>query len=107
MAADAADGIAEGSAILDFQTFNGVGIITGPSLRRVIEQAGIKTSPSAGAGFKQYLGEGAGQSFIQTVNPQNITVEYLALTIRRQGGAATFGYTAVHIPFYIRNGGFV
>ena len=103
MCADAADGIAHGGAVLDFQTFNGIGIITCPALGCIVQQTRIKASAAGCTGLKQDMREAGGQAVIQLVYAQNIAMEQLALTVSRQGIGKGFGNAAVHIPLDVGN----
>ncbi len=68
MGADGADGVAEGGAVLDFQPFYCIGIVGGPALWGVVQQAGIESSAAGSAGLKENLGEGGIQAVVQVVD---------------------------------------
>ena len=76
MASNTADRIAEGSAILDLQSFHCIRIVARPSLRRIIKDAWIKPPPAAGAGLEQHFWKSGSQPVVQVINPENIPVEH-------------------------------
>ena len=70
------------SSVLNLLPFPRVRVIAGPALRRIVQQSRIKTPSSAGAGLKQNLWKRRIQTVVQVIQPQDIPVEDLPLTLR-------------------------
>ncbi len=103
MRTHAAYRIAQGSAILNFQPFHRVTVVTDPALGRIVEHPRIEPPAAAGTGLKEYLREFCRQPVIQIVHSQYIPVVDLSLPVRRPACRIAFRDAAVHIPFDIRN----
>ncbi len=95
--------VANGCAVLYLQTFNSVGIIAAPYLRRVIKHTRVKTCSAAGAVLQKNVGVIRGKPVHQVVNSQNVSVPKLPLTVFRQGGRTNLGKLTVHIPLDVLN----
>ena len=101
MGAHTADRIAVGGSILNFQPFNGIGVIAGPSLGGIVKKSRVKACAAAGTGLKEHLGERGIQLFIQMIHSEDIAVDTSPLPVGRKGGGPALRDAAVHIPLYI------
>ncbi|MNR43042.1 hypothetical protein D3C85_1616250 [compost metagenome] len=103
MGAHAAGGIYHTGAVLDRQPFNRIGVVAGPGLRHVVQDARIEPAAAAGAAFEQHMREGGGDFFHHPVQSQHIAVGGFPLALRRQGSGTDLRHMAVHVPFDIGN----
>ena len=82
MASHGAERIYQAGAVLDFHTLHSVGVIGNPALRRVIQNARVKSGAAAGAGFKQNMREAPGEPVIQLIYSQYLSVVHGSLVLR-------------------------
>ena len=75
------------------------------ALGHIIQHSRVKPAASAGASFKEHMGELRKKPFHQFVYPQHIAVIHFSLPVRREPGAPYLRKMPVHIPFYIFNVG--
>ena len=98
MAAHGAGRVAEGSAVLDLEPVDGVGVVAAPDLGAVVEHTRVEPAAAAGAPLEQHLGEVRRQAAQQVVQAQHIAVGRLALALGGQHAAVHVGHVAVHVP---------
>lgn len=91
-------GIAEAGVVLHAAAAESIGVVGEPDLGHVAEHAGVRTIAAGGAGFKEDLREPLRQYREDLVEPQNIAVPDLTLTLRRQSGGKCIGENPIHVP---------
>jgi hypothetical protein len=99
MGSDGADRVNVRRPFLYPETLDRVCVVRAPYLRRIIEQSGVKTTAASRAAFKKHVGEFRSKALQQLIEPQNISVEDLALASCGKSMGINVAHTAVIIPF--------
>ena len=98
MRADAALGIAVAVALLDLGAGQGVGVVAGPDLGEVAQNAEVEAVAAGGAALKENVRKAPGERVHHPVKPEDVAVGGLALPLRGQIGGIDVGEIAVVVP---------
>ena len=95
------DRICKGSTILDFQSFNGICVVTAPDLGIIMKHAGIESSAAAAASLNQHIRISLSESVQKFIQSEHITMRNLSLTFCRKCCTVNIADTSVKVPFEI------
>ena len=101
MRAHGGAGVEEGSAVLDEEAVECVGVVGGPELWGEGEDAGVEASSSRGASFDEEVGETVGEPLVEVVESEDIAVGQFALSFGGECGGADLGHFPVGVPLHV------
>ena len=93
--------IPERGAVLYFQPFDRIRIVTAPYLRRIVQHTRVEPSASSTAPFKQNMRKYSDQLFQNTIQAQHKAMRHFTLPLLWQSITVFVAYTPVKIPFHI------
>ncbi len=101
MGPEGADGIKEGSTVMDLQPVRRIRVVAAPDLRRIVEHPCVIAAPTACAGLKKQIRIPANQPFHHIIHSQHMAVENLPLFSCLHSLGIHVSQSPVHVPFDI------